>query len=111
MDGQQVFRFAVKQVPDGINKLMEKMNITEKNIDYFVLHQANERIIKSIAKRLKVDIKKIPINIENYGNMSSACIPILLDQLNRTGQINSGDKMIMAGFGAGLTWAATYLEY
>ena len=73
--------------------------------------QANERIIKSIAKRLKVDIKKVPINIENYGNMSSACIPILLDQLNRTGQINSGDKMIMAGFGAGLTWAATYLEY
>ena len=111
MDGQQVFRFAVKQVPDGINKLMEKMNITEENIDYLVLHQANERIIKSIAKRLKVDIKKVPINIENYGNMSSACIPILLDQLNRTGQINSGDKIIMAGFGAGLTWAATYLEY
>lgn len=110
MNGQEIFRFAVKQVPECIKELMEKKQITADEIDLFVLHQANLRILQGIAKRLKVPMEKIPVNVSEYGNTSSACIPILLDELFRTGQLKEGDKIIMSGFGAGVTLAATYLE-
>lgn len=110
MDGQEVFRFAVKQVPLCIQELMGKMKITEKDVDLFVLHQANKRIIKSVAKRIGVSEEKVPMNIMKYGNTSSACIPILLDEIRKEGKIKPKDRIIMSGFGAGLTWAATYME-
>jgi 3-oxoacyl-[acyl-carrier-protein] synthase-3 len=111
MDGREVFRFAVHQVPGCIQELLEKMNKEVTDIDCFVLHQANERIVKSIAKRLKIDAEKVPMNMAEYGNTSSACIPILLTELVRDGKIKRGDRLVMSGFGAGLTWAATYLEF
>ena len=110
MDGQEIFRFAVKEVPKCINELMEKMNITSDDVDMFVLHQANLRICQGIAKRLKISMDKVPTNVSEYGNTSSACIPILLDELFRAGKLKKGDKIIMSGFGAGVTLAATYLE-
>ena len=110
MDGQRIFKFAVKQVPECINELMNKMEITKDVIDIFVLHQANLRICQAIAKRLKVSMDKVPTNVGRYGNTSSACIPILLDELYKTGQLKEGQKIIMSGFGAGVTLAATYLE-
>ena len=110
MDGQRIFKFAVKQVPECINELMNKMEITKDDIDIFVLHQANLRICQAIAKRLKVSMDKVPTNVGRYGNTSSACIPILLDELYKTGQLKEGQKIIMSGFGAGVTLAATYLE-
>lgn len=109
MDGQKVFRFAVKAIPDCVEELMEQMQITEKDIDYFVLHQANQRIIEAAAKRLKVSMEKIPMNISEYGNTSSASIPILLDEMNRKGMLEGGKRMVMAGFGAGLSWGAGYI--
>lgn len=110
MDGQKIFKFAVKQVPECINELMEKIKVAKDEIDMFVLHQANLRICQAIAKRLKVSMDKVPTNVERYGNTSSACIPILLDELYKTGQLKTGQKIVMSGFGAGVTLAATYLE-
>lgn len=111
MDGQEIFRFAVKQVPECIHELMDKIEMSMDEIDMFVLHQANLRILQGIAKRLKVPMEKVPVNVSEYGNTSSACIPILLDSLNRNHQIKKGDKIIMSGFGAGVTLSATYMEF
>lgn len=111
MDGGAVFKFATRQVPNVINELLEDMGKTPEDIDLFLLHQANERILTLVAKRLKVSMDKIPVNLMEYGNTSSATIPILMDEVVRAGKIKEGDRIIMSGFGAGLTWAATYLEF
>lgn len=111
MDGQEVFKFAVKKVPECIHQLLDGQQISTEDIKYFILHQANYRIIESAAKRLKTPIEKFPMNIENYGNTSGASIPILLDEMNRSNRLKRGDKIIMAGFGAGLTWGGTLLEW
>jgi 3-oxoacyl-[acyl-carrier-protein] synthase-3 len=111
MNGREVFMFAVDKVPKCIKELLGKIEKTVDDIDWFVLHQANERIISSITKRIKADSAKVPVNIAEYGNTSSACIPILLDEMMREGKLKKGDKIIMSGFGAGLTWSATYLEF
>jgi len=110
MEGQAVFKFAVKKVPEVIKETLQKNQLDIKEIDWFVLHQANKRIIDSIAKRLQVPIEKIPTNVEEYGNTSSASIPLLLDELNRKGKLQKGQKIMLAGFGAGLSWGATILE-
>lgn len=110
MDGKEVFKFAVKKVPEVIYELLEKTGVEIEKIDWFILHQANQRIIESIAKRMKVDIEKFPMNIAEYGNTSSASIPIILDELNRSGKIQKGQKVVLAGFGAGLSWGASLLE-
>lgn len=107
MNGQEVFRFAVSQVPDSIQKVLEKAGWDKSDVNHYVLHQANARIIQSIAKRLGEPEEKFPMNLHNYGNMSSASIPVLLDELNRAGKLKRGEKIIMSGFGAGLTYGAT----
>ena len=111
MDGQEVFKFAVKKVPECMNEVLRETGYTTQDIDHFVIHQANFRIIESIATRLKVDVDKFPANMERYGNTSGASVPILLDELNRKGQLKRGEKMILSGFGAGLTWGAILLEW
>ena len=90
---------------------MKKTGLQTEDIKYFVLHQANYRIIEAIARRLKVDLERFPTNLDHYGNTSSASIPILLDELNRNGLLERGDKIIMSGFGGGLTWGAVLLEW
>jgi 3-oxoacyl-[acyl-carrier-protein] synthase-3 len=107
MNGSEVFRFAVSQVPASINEVMEKVGWNKSEVAYYVLHQANARIIQSIAKRLEEPEEKFPMNLQNYGNMSSASIPVLLDELNKAGKLKRGDKLILSGFGAGLTYGAT----
>lgn len=109
MDGQKVFRFAVKRVPEVIAELMAQMNIDDENVDYYILHQANLRIVESVVKRLDISMDKVPVNIERTGNTSSASIPILLDELCRGDSLKPGARMVMAGFGAGLTWGAGYI--
>lgn len=111
MEGQEVFRFAVRKVPECVEELMKRSSMEMADIKYLILHQANYRICESISKRLKISMDKIPMNIERYGNTSGATIPILLDELNREGKLNQGDKVILAGFGAGLTWGALLLEW
>ena len=101
MDGQAVFKFAVKRVPEAVKEVLEKNNMTAEEIDYFILHQANKRIVEAVAKRLDVSIDKFPMNLQEYGNTSSASIPILLDEMSRDGRLKKGQKIILAGFGAG----------
>ncbi|MGN0466135.1 MAG: beta-ketoacyl-ACP synthase III [Lachnospiraceae bacterium] len=111
MDGQAIFKFAVKNVPVCIEELLKKIDIPREEIKYFILHQANERIIQSISKKLKLPIERFPMNLAECGNTSSASIPILLDELNRNGMLERGDKIVLSGFGGGLTWGAAYLEW
>ncbi len=111
MNGQAVFKFAVKKVAEAIQEVLERNKLPQEEVDLFILHQANERIIEGIAKRLQEPIEKFPMNLAEYGNTSSASIPILLDELNRQGILKAGRKYILAGFGAGLTWGATIVEW
>ncbi|MCD8371622.1 MAG: ketoacyl-ACP synthase III [Clostridiales bacterium] len=111
MDGQEVFRFAVKKVPECIRQVLDESNTDISEIKYFVLHQANLRICESVAKRLHVSMDRVPMNIGAYGNTSGATVPILLDELNRSGKLERGDKIVLCGFGGGLTWGAVLLEW
>lgn len=111
MDGREVFAFAVRQVPASIQEALQQTGMTVDDIDLFVLHQANKRIIEGIAKRLSVSLDKFPVNLDRVGNMSSAAIPVLLDELNRQGSLKSGMKLVLSGFGAGLTYGACVLEW
>lgn len=111
MDGQEVFKFAVRKVPECIKQVLDDAGVAAEEVKYFVIHQANYRIIESIAKRLKVSVDCFPVNMEHYGNTSGASVPLLLDEINRKGMLKSGDKIVFSGFGAGLTWGATLLEW
>lgn len=110
MDGQAVYRFAVKTVPACIEKLLRDSEMTADDIDFFLLHQANIRIIESVAKRLHQSVEKFPTNLEECGNISAGSIPILLDYVKKEGILHEGDKVVLAGFGAGLTWGAAIVE-
>ena len=111
MEGQPVFKFAVKTVPECVEEVLKKAEVKKEEIRYYILHQANSRIIQSVAKRLKEPEEKFPMNLCLYGNTSAASIPILLDEMNRNGMLNRGDKLVLSGFGAGLTWGAVLLEW
>lgn len=111
MDGREVFAFAVRQVPAGIREVLEKTGKSKEDVDLFILHQANRRIIEGISKRLAIEIERFPVNLDRVGNMSSAAIPVLLDELNRQGTLKRGMTLVLSGFGAGLTWGACVLEW
>ena len=111
MDGQAVFKFAVKTVPQCIDEVLDQAGVRPEEVKYFVLHQANKRIIQSVAKRLKVEEEKFPVNLDRRGNTSAASIPILLDEMNREGMLTCGDLLVLSGFGAGLTWSADLLTW
>lgn len=111
MDGQAVFKFAVKKVPEIVKEVLERNNTAQRDIDWYILHQANRRIVEAVAKRLNEPIEKFPMNLQEYGNTSSASIPILLDELKKDGRLKSGQKIVLAGFGAGLTWGAVVIEW
>lgn len=110
MDGREVFKFATRQVPAVIKDVMEMANVSDDDIDYYLLHQANIRIIEMIAKRLNSSLDKYPTNAQRVGNTSSASIPILLDECVRSGKVKEGMKIILSGFGAGLTYSAALVE-
>lgn len=109
MDGQEVFKFAVRRVSESIDQLLERNGLLAEQIDCYILHQANARIISSVIKHLKEDAQKFPMNVERCGNTSGASVPLLLDELNRAGRLKAGDKVIMSGFGGGLTWGSIYM--
>lgn len=111
MDGQEVYRFATRRVPQCIEEALSDAGLAVPDIDLFVLHQANARIIDAVAKRLHADRDKFPTNLERVGNMSSASIPVLLDELNRQGKLHRGDRIVLAGFGAGLTIGACVMTW
>lgn len=111
MEGQEVYKFAVRTVPKAIDEVLEKAGVSADEVKYFVLHQANIRIIEGVAKRLGQPMQKFPTNLQKCGNISAGSVPILLDMINREGKLNRGDKIVLAGFGAGLTWGAALLSW
>lgn len=111
MDGQEVYRFAVTTVPASIRKVVGEAGLSIEDIDYFALHQANIRIIRSVAKRLKVPEDKFPTSLDHCGNVSAASVPILLDEMNRKGMLKPGMKIVLSGFGGGLTWGSAVIEW
>ena len=110
MDGQGTYKFAVATVPKVIEQVVNKAGLTYDDIDHFVLHQANLRIIESIANKVKQPMDKFVVNIEKYGNTSAASVGLALDEAITAGRIRKGDKVILCAFGAGRTWGAVVLE-
>ena len=111
MDGQEVFKFAIKRVPESIEELLKRNGMKKDEIKYYVLHQANKRIVEAAAKRLKEPMEKFPMTIEKYGNTSTASIPMLLNEMMDHDMLKNGDKIILCGFGAGMTWGAILMEW
>ncbi len=111
MDGRAIFNFATKVVPDSVNKILEKSGLGFEDIKYIIPHQANSRIIDIVARKLKVDISKFYINVDEYGNTSAASIPIALSEMSSKALLEKGDKIIITGFGAGLTWGSMLIEW
>lgn len=107
--GSDVYRFATAAMPEAVQSVCEKAGLTPEDMKYIIPHQANIRIIQTAIKRLKVPEEKFYINIERYGNMSSACIPIALSELMEEGKVQKGDRICTVGFGAGLTYGAAIL--
>ena len=110
MNGREVFKFATSAIPDGVSKVLEQSGLTIDDIDYIVPHQANVRIIEFAAKRMKIDSSKFYVNLDRYGNTSSGSIPLALNEMYEKGLLESGKKIILVGFGGGLTYGAVLLE-
>jgi 3-oxoacyl-[acyl-carrier-protein] synthase-3 len=111
MNGREVYRFAVARVPEAISKAMFQANLAADDIDWLLLHQANQRIMDAVAKRLNIPQSKILSNIAEYGNTSAASIPLALDAAVRDGRVKPGDTIAASGFGAGLTWGAAIFKW
>lgn len=111
MNGREVFQFAVKIFEKMINEVTEKAGITLEDVNLIIPHQANKRILHSVSERLKIPHEKMYCNIEFYGNMSSASIPVALSEACNNGKVKNGDILLFAGFGAGLTWGASLMKW
>jgi 3-oxoacyl-[acyl-carrier-protein] synthase III len=112
MDGKAVFRFATRVMAEATQKVLARAGLTTEDVDLVVPHQANIRIIQnSVLKQLKIPPEKVYINLQRYGNTSTASIPIALCEAIEEGRVKPGDKIVFVGFGAGLTWAACAIEW
>jgi 3-oxoacyl-[acyl-carrier-protein] synthase-3 len=111
MDGKAVFRFATRVMGAAAKEALELAGMTTKDVDWIVPHQANYRIIETAAKYLKMPMDKFVINVDRYGNTSTASIPIATVEAVQKGMIKSGDKIVLVGFGGGLTWGALVAEW
>jgi 3-oxoacyl-[acyl-carrier-protein] synthase III len=111
MKGQEVFKFAVTSICADVRQMCQSLSITPDQVDLFVFHQANKRILDSAVEKLGLDRDKVAYTIQDSGNISSACIPLTLDRLNREGRLRQGDLVCCSGFGAGLVVATTLLKW
>jgi 3-oxoacyl-[acyl-carrier-protein] synthase-3 len=111
MRGNETFKMAVRSLANVCSEVLEAAGLTAEDVDCFVPHQANRRIIDAVGQRLKLPSERCYVNIERFGNTSSASIPIALDEAVRAGKIRNGDVVLMAAFGAGLTWGASVVRW
>jgi 3-oxoacyl-[acyl-carrier-protein] synthase-3 len=111
MNGQEVYKFAVREVPIILEKLFRKTKYSLEKVDWLVLHQANQRILDSVGDRLKIPKEKILSNLEKYGNTSAATIPLVMDEAIRNNRIKQNDIIATSGFGAGLSWGAALIKW
>ena len=111
MNGQEVYKFAVREVPLILEELFKKINFSSEEVDWLVLHQANQRILDSVGDRLKIPKEKILSNLEKYGNTSAATIPLMMDEAIKNNRIKQNDIIATSGFGAGLSWGAALIKW
>ncbi|RLJ64962.1 3-oxoacyl-[acyl-carrier-protein] synthase III [Sulfurisoma sediminicola] len=110
MDGQAVFKFAVKVLADVAHEVLAAANMTADQLDWLIPHQANVRILQSTAKRLHVPPEKCVVTVDRHGNTSAASIPLALDEVVRSGKVGAGDTVLLEGVGGGFTWGAALLK-
>ena len=108
-DGRTVFKFAVSNMADVSAKIMERNNLTHDDVSYLIAHQANKRIIDAAAKRMELDEEKVLMNIQRYGNTTSATLPLLMSDYET--KLKKGDNIVFAAFGGGFTWGSIYLKW
>ena len=111
MDGSEIFKFATSSVISSIKDILQKNNMTIDDIDYIVPHQANVRIIEYVAKKLKISMDKFYMNIDTYGNTSSASIPLALNEMYNKGILQKGQNLLLVGFGGGLTYGSCLIKW
>lgn len=111
MQGSSVFLFTMTVVPESIAKLLDKASMRVEDIDLFVFHQASKLVIDNLIKKLSLDVKKVFTNYETVGNTVSATIPIALKDAVDQGLLRNGDKVVIVGFGVGLSWGATLINW
>jgi len=111
MEGTKVFKFAVQAVPYCIDKVLEKTGKTVDDVDFFVFHQANARIIDLAVRKYRIPQEKYYKNISEYGNTSAASIPLVISELYEQGRVRSGSRVLVVGFGGGLTWGGALVEF
>ncbi|MEA2693523.1 MAG: 3-oxoacyl-[acyl-carrier-protein] synthase [Acidobacteriota bacterium] len=111
MRGNETFKIAVRSLAEVSQEVLARAHLSQNEVTWFIPHQANLRIIEAVGKRLEIPDGSTYVNIDRYGNTSSASIPIALDELNRAGKIAPGDVVLMSAFGAGLTWGAAVLRW
>ncbi len=110
-DGRQVFKSAVTQMADTAEEIMRRNGLSSEDIGYLVPHQANYRIIQATAERMGIDMRKVAVNIDRYGNTSAATIPICIAELDEEGKLPPGSNLVLVSFGAGYTWGGIYLKW
>ena len=110
MNGQNIFIFTIEKIPVLVKEIMEKNNLTENDVDYYIFHQANAHILRRQREILEIPEEKFYINLEKYGNTVSSTIPIALKDAVETGKVKRGQKIMLIGFGVGLSWGATIVE-
>jgi len=108
-EGKTVFKYAVSNMADASEKILERNNLTKEDIDWLAPHQANQRIIEATARRVKLEMDKVMVNIQNYGNTTSATLPLLLADYEH--KLKKGDTILFAAFGGGFTWGTIYLKW
>ena len=111
MQGNEVFKHAVRIMSASTITALKKANLSNEDVDWLIPHQANSRIIQSVAKRLCIPMEKVIVNLDKYGNTTAATIPIALDEAVKQGKIKEGDIVVLVAFGAGLTWGACVLRW
>lgn len=111
MRGNETFKMAVRCIADVCHEVLDTAGLTAKDVDWFIPHQANQRIIDAVGARMEIPDERCYVNIDRYGNTSSASIPIALDEAVRGGSVRPGDIVLMAAFGAGLTWGASVVRW
>lgn len=111
MDGSEVFKFAVKVMGEAAEKALEKCGMNKEAIDYLIPHQANIRIIDAAVRRLRISGDKVFVNLDKYGNMSSASVAVALDEASRKEILKDGDVIVLVGFGGGLTWGSAVIKW
>jgi 3-oxoacyl-[acyl-carrier-protein] synthase-3 len=111
MNGKEVYKFATTCVPKVVKEALDNAGVEAEDLDWLLMHQANIRIMETVAKKLKIPMDKVIHNLDEFGNTSAGSIPLALDQAVREGQVKPGDLVAVAGFGAGLSWGAAVIRW